>query len=103
MHAPQHTPQHSPREEYAGPARLSDPDRPADQLEVRVELRGRFEPIDGHFHWWGRIDADPRVEGTHRSGSTVLLDTPHGTARGRVSDLDPWGRYRISGTGQPPF
>ena len=28
---------------------------------------------------------------------------PHGSAEGRLSDVDPWGRFRIAGTGRPPF
>ena len=45
-------------------------------------------------------DGDPVVV---RSGAAVVLQTPEGTAHGRLSDRDPWGRYRISGTGRPPF
>lgn len=86
---------HEPQEEYAGPARVGD-------HEVGVLLRGRFEPIDGRFHWWGRIAADPVME-EHTSGSTVAIETPHGSAVGRLSDTDPWGRFRIAGTGPPPF
>jgi hypothetical protein len=64
---------HEPDEQYDGPARIEDTD-------VEVLLRGHFEPIDGRFHWWGRIAADPRVAGEHSSGSTVTLVTPHGEA-----------------------
>ena len=85
--------QHEPQEEYAGPARLGD-------REVRVHLRGRFEPIDGRFHWWGRV-GEPLEE--LEPGASVVLTTPHGTAEGRLSDVDPWGRFRVSGTGSPPF
>ncbi len=87
---------HEPEEQYDGPARIAD-------TEVEVLLRGHFEPIDGHFHWWGRIAADERIDAEHSSGSTVTLVTPHGEAEGRLSDVDPWGRFRISGTGRPPF
>jgi hypothetical protein len=80
---------------YDGPARIAG-------TEVRVHLRGHFQPIDGRFHWWGRLHSDPALE-AHRSGSTVTLETPRGTAQGRLSDVDPWGRFRISGTGKPPF
>jgi Domain of unknown function (DUF4873) len=87
---------HEPEEQYDGPATIAD-------NEVEVVLRGHFEPIDGRFHWWGRIAADERIEAAHSSGSTVTLVTPHGRADGRLSDVDPWGRFRISGTGRPPF
>lgn len=86
---------HEPQEQYDGPARIED-------HEVAVRLRGHFEPIDGRFHWWGRIAADPTMD-EHTSGSTVVIETPHGTAAGRLSDVDPWGRFRIAGTGSPPF
>ena len=39
----------------------------------------------------------------HTSGATVTLVTPHGAAQARLSDVDPWGRFRVSGTGKPPF
>ncbi len=69
---------------------------------MAVRLRGHFEPIDGRFHWYGRITTTPPVE-AHTSGSTVTLVTPYGEAQGRLSDVDPWGRFRVSGTGRPPF
>jgi uncharacterized protein DUF4873 len=87
---------HEPEEQYAGPARIA-------ATEVQVLLRGHFQPIDGRFHWWGRIAADERLAAQHSPGSTVTLVTPHGSAEGRLSDVDPWGRFRITGTGRPPF
>jgi hypothetical protein len=87
---------HEPEEQYAGPATIAD-------TEVEVLLRGHFEPIDGRFHWWGRIAANDKIDAEQKSGATVTLVTPHGKADGRLSDLDPWGRLRISGTGRPPF
>ena len=82
-------------QQYDGPARIG-------LTEVEVHLRGQFQPIDGRFHWWGRIATDPALD-AHTSGATVTLETPHGAAEGRLSDVDPWGRFRISGTGKPPF
>ncbi|MCW2849345.1 MAG: hypothetical protein JWR90_3319 [Marmoricola sp.] len=87
--------EHEPQEQYDGPARIGD-------AEVAVRLRGYFQPIDGRFHWWGRIDQDPALDG-HTSGSTIVLETPHGRAEARLSDIDPWGRFRVTGTGRPPF
>jgi hypothetical protein len=88
-----------PAEEYVGPAVLSG----AEAVEVEVTLRGHFEPLDGRFHWYGRIGSDAALAERARAGDTVTLTTPHGTAEGRLSDVDPWGRFRISGTGRPPF
>jgi hypothetical protein len=87
---------HEAEEQYDGPASIAG-------TEVEVVLRGHFEPIDGRFHWWGRIAANERLDTEQASGSTVTLVTPHGEADGRLSDLDPWGRFRIAGTGRPPF
>lgn len=92
---------HLDADEYAGPATLA-----TDELELAVEvtLRSVFQPIDGRLHWYGRITADDRLAAECRSGSTVRLTTPPGnTAIGKVSDVDPWGRFRIQGTGRPPF
>jgi hypothetical protein len=86
---------HDPGEQYDGPALV-------DRTPVVVRLRGHFQPIDGLFHWWGRLAPDAAL-GSRSSGSTITLVTPHGQAQGRLSDVDPWGRFRISGTGRPPF
>lgn len=93
---------HEPGEEYRGAAEVVD-DEHADGIPVEVHLRGHFEPIDGRFHWYGRIDADEALTARHRSGSTVALQTPHGIAAGRIADVDPWGRFRVTGLGAPPF
>ncbi|MDQ6522099.1 DUF4873 domain-containing protein [Nocardioides sp. LHD-245] len=90
---------HVPRAEYDGPATLlvGGAEQPVD-----VTLRGAFQPLDGHFHWYGRIAASPALDAV-RSGSPVTLRTDHGEADGKVADVDTWGRLRVSGTGLPPF
>ncbi len=90
---------HLPREEYAGPASVTGPDG---ELEVAVLLRGHFQPIDGRFHWWCRLPASPVVD-AWGNGASVVVRTPHGEGEARLSDVDPWGRFRASGTGRPPF
>lgn len=87
---------HEPGERYDGPVQIAE-------HEVHAQLRGHFEPIDGRFHWWGRLDVDEALAREHRSGAAIVLATPHGTATARLSDVDPWGRFRVSGTGRPPF
>jgi hypothetical protein len=72
-------------------------------IVVEVALRGHFEPLDGRFHWYGRIAVNEQLRERVRSGETVVLTTRRGSAVGRVSDVDPWGRFRITGTGRPPF
>ena len=87
-------------EGYDGPAQLV---LGSVDVDVEVRLRGLFQPIDGRYHWYGRLAADPTVAASVEPGTTAVLRTPHGEAAGRLSDRDPWGRYRISGTGRPPF
>ena len=91
---------HEPEERYDGPAVVLAEER---RVPVAVRLRGRFEPIDGLFHWWGRIHSSAALDEAVQSGATVALETPYGSADGRLSDVDPWGRFRIAGTGRPPF
>ena len=80
---------------YDRPATLVVDER---ELAVDVDLRGHFQPIDGRYHWYGRLRAntelDELVGGRKR---TAVLRTPEGEADGEVSDPDPWRRYRITG------
>ncbi|MGY2061889.1 DUF4873 domain-containing protein, partial [Nocardia gipuzkoensis] len=43
-----------PADEYSGPALL---DAPGAELPVTVALSGHPDPIDGRYHWYGRIAA----------------------------------------------
>jgi hypothetical protein len=86
---------------YEGRATLRVEDT---ELSVDVVLAGNFEPIDGKYHWYGRVLANAELTelvGARKVGASI--GTPHGAADGRLTDPDPWGRYRISGTGRPPF
>ncbi|MDI3419232.1 DUF4873 domain-containing protein [Streptomyces luteolus] len=86
---------------YTGPATLV---LDGEERPVRVTLRGHFQPIDGRYHWYGRIAADPalvaRLDGRR---AEAVLRTPQGEAYGELTDPDPWDRYRIAGTSTPPF
>lgn len=87
--------------EYRGAATLH-----ADGIEIAVQahLRGTFQPIDGRFHWYGRLAAGEEVDAfaaQHRKN--VLIRTDEGEATGTLSDRDTWGRFRIDGTGRPPY
>jgi hypothetical protein len=84
---------------YDGPAEVLTADGP---VEVTVTVRGAFQPIDGRFHWYGRIAATEDLP-ADLFGRPVLLRTSYGEVAGRLSDLDHWGRHRISGVGKPPF
>jgi hypothetical protein len=74
------------------------------EVAVTVVLRGYFEPIDGHYHWYGRVGVNEELSallgGRNRP---AVLRTPVGEAAGQLSDPDTWGRYRIAGTSRPPF
>ncbi|WP_019816581.1 DUF4873 domain-containing protein [Saccharomonospora saliphila] len=86
---------------YTGPATLLVDET---EFEVEVHLRGHFQPIDGYYHWYGRIRPDRRLsELAGGRKRTVELRTPEGSAHGEISDPDPWDRYRVTGTSTPPF
>ena len=74
------------------------------EVAVEVELRGHFQPIDGYYHWYGRVRANERVSALAGGRKRpVELRTPEGSARAELSDPDPWDRYRVMGTSTPPF
>jgi cation diffusion facilitator CzcD-associated flavoprotein CzcO len=75
------------------------------EIDVEVHLAGHIQPIDGSYRWYGRIAANPEVTALHRAGrTTVSVRLPGGAARqGRLTELDPWGNARVTGTGHPPF
>ena len=86
---------------YAGPAALI-----IDKTEFRVQvrLRGQFQPIDGRYHWYGRIAAHDGLTATLGTARAQgVLSTPEGRADCELSDPDPWGRYRVTGTSGTPY
>ncbi|MQY31374.1 DUF4873 domain-containing protein [Nocardia aurantia] len=90
-----------PAPDYSGPAVL---DVPGAEVPVRVTLSGHLDPIDGRFHWYGRITADPGAELPDPGRGQVTLILPDGSAAaGRLQERDPWGNLRIVGVGAPPF
>lgn len=75
-----------------------------EEIAGEAELRGYFEPIDGHYHWYGRVSANPALVALLTGPVSVELRTPEGSATAtKLGDTDPWGRLRISGVGRPPF
>ena len=76
----------------------------AAHFEVTVELRGFFQPIDGRYHWHGRIGRhDGLTAALGSARATGTLSTPEGHAPCELSDPDPWQRYRVAGVSAPPF
>ena len=86
---------------YAGPATLL---LDGSAVPVEVDLRGHFEPIDGFYHWYGRVAADPALTDLVTGNrASVALRTPFGERPAELTDPDLWGRFRICGTSTPPF
>jgi hypothetical protein len=76
----------------------------AAEVPVEVELRGFFQPIDGRYHWYGRVAANDKVTTLVEAGArAAVLRTPTGEATGTLTDPDPWQRYRVGGISTPPF
>ena len=86
---------------YDGPAWLSVG---GERLRVQVELRGRFEPIDGRYHWYGRVAREERLAGLVSGGRVrAVIETEHGTSPCELAEPDLWDRYRVTGYSTPPF
>ncbi|HEV2640315.1 MAG TPA: DUF4873 domain-containing protein [Actinocrinis sp.] len=95
---------------YRGPAVLTVDG--GGEYQARVDLRGRFEPIDGRYHWYGRMESD-LPDGANATG-TLRITPPaqddedpatvgYPVVPCRIEDRDLWGRWRLSGVGAPPF
>jgi hypothetical protein len=96
-----HGAEHADEEGYSGPATLVVNEK---ELAVEVQLRGYFQPIDGYYHWYGRVGDQKALTDLVKGKKTAArITTPHGEAAGELSDPDPWNRYRITGTSRPPF
>lgn len=87
--------------DYSGEALVLTEHR---EIAVEVVLRGYFEPIDGRYHWYGRLRPNDEITELAASRKVqVVLRTPAGEAVGTLSEPDPWDRYRVLGVGRPPF
>jgi len=97
---PEHDHDHA-EDGYTGQATLRVGER---ELTVDVRLRGHFQPIDGFYHWYGRVATNAELSALLGGKKTAAsITTPDGSADGELSDPDPWDRYRIMGTSTPPF
>ena len=87
---------------YEGTAQLHVDDL---TIDVEVVLSGHLEPLDGRFHWYGRIVQSDAVDAAKQSGTTTVeLTISEGApAAGRLAEHDAWGNMRITGLGAPPF
>ena len=75
------------------------------ELPVTVHLDGHLEPLDGLFHWYGRIERSAAVVGAKDSGATTgsLVIADRSPAELRLAEYDPWGHVQVRGTGAPPY
>lgn len=74
-------------------------------MDVTVHVDGHLEPLDGRFHWYGRIERSGDLVAAKDAGATVaqlvIADGPPATLR--LAEYDPWGHVQVSGTGAPPY
>lgn len=89
-------------EGYEGAATLVAAD--GTELPVRIHLGGHIEPLDGSYRWYGRITRDAAVTELHASGARdVTVRVPGGEdTPGKLTEIDPHGNTRVTGTGRPP-
>ncbi|MFF0147151.1 uncharacterized protein DUF4873 [Amycolatopsis sulphurea] len=70
---------------------------------VEVVLRGHFQPIDGYYHWYGRIAVNSalaeQVGGRRKRARSGSVNAP----RPAKCPIRTPGRYRITGRSTPPF
>ncbi len=82
---------------YHGPADVAG-------IAVRVHLTGRWEPVDGRYHWNGRIEPAEQVARLLRSGCRdVEVRVAGQVSPARLAEIDPWGGIRVTGVGPPPW
>ena len=95
-------PEHDDEDGYRGPARLAVGD---DTIDVEVVLGGHLEPLDGKYHWYGRVARHVALDAAKSAGVIgvgVSIDDRE-SAEGRLAEHDAWGNMRITGLGRPPF
>jgi hypothetical protein len=75
------------------------------EYPVELHLAGHFQPIDGRFHWGGRMTCGPEVHALLRAGRREVRLRREGAPEAvpaRLAEPDPWGGIRVTGTGPPP-
>lgn len=91
-----------PAEEYRGPATLRVGD---EDVAVSIRVSAHFEPVEGRFRWAGRTTPDDglraRVSDGWREGHLTIGTSPRTPVT--LSEPDPWGGIRLSGSGTPPW
>lgn len=86
-------------EVYDGPAVIG---HDGHDCAARVRMTGRFDPIDGQYHWQGTLYAD--LPGERTTGSEVSIRIGEHTSQARISEQTPWRTLSVVGVaGYPPF
>lgn len=83
--------------DYRGPASLAVSDQ---MIPVTAVLSGHFNPIDGLFHWYGRLTGEDLPRPGRISAQLTIGDESREV---RLEETDPWGSLRVSGAGSPPY
>jgi hypothetical protein len=75
------------------------------EVAVTVHLDGHLEPLDGRFHWYGRIERSDAVRAIKDAGTTTaeLAIDDGQPAELRLAEYDPWGHVQVKGVGVPPY
>ncbi|MFD4443054.1 DUF4873 domain-containing protein [Nocardia sp. NPDC058519] len=90
-----------PDHDYAGPAVL---DLPGAEYPVLATLTGHTDPIDGRYHWYGRLDPAETTTLPEPTRASAFLVLPgREPAAAHLTERDPWGNLRVTGAGTPPF
>jgi hypothetical protein len=74
-------------------------------IAVRTALSGQVDPLDGRYHWGGRIHPDERVVALLRAGRRDVTLQVGGAEPlpARLTEADPWGGVVVAATGNPPW
>ncbi len=83
---------------YDGPATVRIGD---DERTVRVRLAGHVDPIDGRYHWQGRVFDE--LPGDTRLPQQITVAIDEQQAPARIVERPPQGGYSVAGVGAPPF
>jgi hypothetical protein len=75
------------------------------EIPVWTALSGYVDPLDGLYHWGGRIHPDERVVALLRAGKRDVTLQVNGAEPlpARLSEADPWGGVLVAATGGPPW
>ena len=75
-------------------------------IEVDGEVHGFFQPIDGSFHWYGRLAPDEQISTLVAERGRATIEISAGVRApvpARLGERNPWGGHRITGVGRPPY